>query len=47
VSDWKEYISIMETIKKDALYPLNIQYTRPWTQVYKEINASFEGLLNT
>ena len=33
--------------EKDALYPSNIQYTRPWTQVYRKNNASFKGLLIT
>jgi len=35
------------TLKKDALYPLNIQSVRPWTQIYKKIKQPFKGLLNT
>jgi len=31
--------------KKDALYPLNIQYPRPWTQVYKKHSSPLKDYL--
>ena len=31
--------------KRTRFTPLINQYTRPWTQVYKKINASFKGRL--